>query len=116
MDLALVTSEHQGVPVLSVVGEVDLATIPRFRDALVRLASEHPGAAAVVDLDGVGVLDDTGLGVLLGAQRRLRAGGGELHVVASARRIVELLAATRLDTLLPIHATLSQALGVIRGA
>ena len=116
MDLALVTSEHQGVPVLSVVGEVDLATIPEVPRCPRAPRRGAPGAAVVVDLDGVGVLDDTGLGVLLGGQRRLRAGGGELHVVASARRIVELLAATRLDTLLPIHATLSQALGVIRGA
>jgi anti-sigma B factor antagonist len=115
MDLALVTTEQEGLPVLSVSGEVDLATLPQFRDALLRLTSEHPGPDAVVDLDGVGVLDDTALGLLLGARRRLRSRGGQLHLVASVPRVVELLTASGLDTLLPIHATLSEAGGVIRG-
>jgi anti-sigma B factor antagonist len=116
MDLALVTTDHGGIPVLAVTGEVDLATIPKFRDVLIRLASDHPGQSVVVDLDGVGVLDDTGLGVLLGGRRRLAAQGGQLHIVASAPRLRELLGATGLDMLVPIHATLSAALGDIRGS
>ena len=51
---------------LQVSGEIDLATLPYFRDQLLRAVSLHAGATLLVDLDGVTVLDDTGLGILLG--------------------------------------------------
>ncbi len=114
MDLALITSEHEGVAVLSLAGEVDLATVPRLRDRLVQVTGDHPGQAVVVDLGGVLFLDSTGLGVLVGGQRRARTHGGELHLVITAERFVELFRLTRLDVVFPIHATLSDALGVIR--
>jgi anti-sigma B factor antagonist len=115
MDLALLTSEHDGVAVLSVSGEVDLATAPRLRATLVDLTGRRPGEPLVVDLGGVEFLDSTGLGVLVGGQRRARTHGGEVHLVVSTDRLVELFRLTRLDAVFPIHATLSSALGVIRG-
>jgi anti-sigma B factor antagonist len=71
MDLGLSISQRGEVPVLAITGEVDLATVPRLRDQLVRIASDHPGVPVVADLDGVTFIDSTGLGVLVGAQRRI---------------------------------------------
>jgi anti-sigma B factor antagonist len=114
MDLSLITSEHDGVGVLSVEGEVDLATVPRFREGLLRFVAEQRTGPVVVDLDGVGTLDDTAVGVLIGARRRSHAAGGEVHLVVSDDRLLALLRASGLDMLFPIHATLSAAMGVIR--
>jgi anti-sigma B factor antagonist len=114
MDLSLITSEHDGVGVLAVEGEVDLATVPRFREGLLRFLAEHPADPVVIDLDGAGTLDDTALGVLIGARRRSRGAGGDVHLVVSAARLLALLRASGLDMLFPIHATLSAAMGVIR--
>ena len=66
-------------------GSVDLATLPQLGDALFRLVADHPGQRVAVDLDGVDVLDDTGLGVLLGAAGRARQAGGDLVVVVRGR-------------------------------
>ena len=74
------------LPVLTLSGSVDLATLPRLQDGLLRLAAEHPGERVAVDLDGVDVLDDTALGVLLGAAGRARQHGGDLIVVCAAER------------------------------
>jgi anti-sigma B factor antagonist len=114
MDLTLSTVEHGLVPVLEVGGELDLATVPRLRDALVRFLGEHAGQPVVVDLGGVLFIDSTGLGVLVGAQRRARAHAGEILLVVP-ERLTELFTVTRLDAVFPIHATLSQALGEVRG-
>lgn len=58
-------------------GEIDLASSPRLRDELVVLADEGM-RDIVVDLAGVGFIDSSGLGVLVGALKRTRELGGTL--------------------------------------
>ncbi len=84
-------------PVLQVSGEIDLATLPYFRDQLVRAIAEHHGATLAVDLDGVTALDDTGLGMLLGAAGRAREQGGDMVIVSTNERLNARLALTGLD-------------------
>jgi anti-sigma B factor antagonist len=113
MDLVVRQLDSGGVPGLSVAGEVDMATAPRLRDALVQLAADHPGATAVVDLDGVSFLDSLGLGVLVGGLRRMGTTGGDLTLVCTNRRLLELLKLCRLDRVFEIHASVAAAAGVI---
>ena len=42
---------------------------------LTKALAHHPDRTIIIDLDGVTVLDDTGLGVLLGAAGRLARPG-----------------------------------------
>lgn len=72
-----------------VTGEIDLASIPTLRNAVVRLVNDAPGATVAIDLDGVTVLDDAGLGVLLGAAGRAREHGGDLFIVCTTPRLRE---------------------------
>ena len=48
-----------------------------------------PAGCLIVDLDGVTVLDDSGLGVLLGAAGSARQGGADLVVVCNNNRLRE---------------------------
>ena len=113
MDLVVRQFDRGGVPGLSVAGEVDMATAPRLRDALVQLAAEHPAATAVIDLDGVSFLDSLGLGVLVGGLLRMRTAGGDLALVCTSPPLLDLLALCRLDRVFEIHASVAEAAGVI---
>src|SRR3569833_2507162 len=75
MELALSTYDSGDHTVLEVGGEVDVNTAPRLRDRLVDLV-EQGARHVVVDLSRVEILDSTGLGVLVGALKRLRAVNG----------------------------------------
>lgn len=77
--------------VITLSGEVDLATLPLLHDALTKALTHHPDRRLIVDLDGVTVLDDTGLGVLLGAAGSARQAGAELAVVCNNVRLRERL-------------------------
>ena len=68
------------------------------------------GQPVVVDLDGVDVLDSTGLGILVGARRRARQAGGDLVLVCGEGRLTDLLAATDLDKVFTVHRSVSDAL------
>ena len=87
MDLRARHDVVGSLPVVALAGSVDLATLPQLGNALFRLVDDHPGRRVAVDLDGVDVLDDTGLGILLGAAGRARQGGGDVVVVVSDERL-----------------------------
>jgi anti-sigma B factor antagonist len=78
-----------GQAVLAVGGEVDLATVERFRDALLE-AQGSPRVA--VDLSAVTFMDSSGLHALVAAYHRVPA-GGELRVMGlrpNVRKVFEI--------------------------
>ena len=65
--------------IVSIGGDLDLATVPRLRAELG--AEPLTGAeAVVVDLTGVTFMDSTGLSALLDVERDLTARGGRLAI------------------------------------
>ena len=102
-------TEHDGAAVLAVRGEVDVATAPRLREHVVDAVS-NGYRYIVLDLDGVEFLDSTGLGVLVGALKRVRTHEGELHFVCTQPRILKVFDITGLDRVLSIHTTVAGAL------
>lgn len=108
MDLRLDVSEHGDRSVLRVGGEVDVATAPRLREQLIVLVNEQR-YQLVVDLSDVDFIDSTGLGVLIGALKRVRSHDGDLHLVCSDPRIVRVFEITGLDQIFSMHETLDAA-------
>ena len=74
--------------VLEIGGEIDVYTAPRLRERLIEMVDAGE-RHVVVDLGRVEFLDSTGLGVLVGAHRRLRAGDGSLEPGLPARAAAE---------------------------
>lgn len=102
MDLHLRRVVIGSTPVLMASGEIDLATIPDLRNALVKLVGSQPGSVVGVDLDGVSACDDLGLGVLLGTAGRAREIGGDLVLVCTDQRLLARFNQTRLDQAITI--------------
>jgi anti-sigma B factor antagonist len=108
MDLGLDVSERDGWAVLAVSGEVDVATAPRLRERLVSMVTDGQHRI-VVDLEGVDFLDSTGLGVLVGALKRVRTHDGELSLVCTQPRILKVFEITGLTKVFSIHDTVDEA-------
>jgi anti-sigma B factor antagonist len=70
-----------------VVGEVDLQTASVLRQSLTEAAGLGSGDI-VVDLEGVGFLDSTGLNALLGARAALVRDDRQLRVERASNRVV----------------------------
>lgn len=100
--LGLDVRQVSGRPVLYVTGEIDIYTAPLFKQAVVNLVSEGT-QNIVIDLTGVTFMDSSGFGTLLGATRRLRPGGGGLHLAGPNSTIQRMLRLTRLDSIMQIH-------------
>lgn len=109
MKLTVATTERDDVTIVTVSGEVDVYTAPQLRSALEeRIAAGH--TAFIVDLQDVGFLDSTGLGVLVGRLKAVKKLNGWLRVVCTNERILRLFGITGLDRVLPIHESVESAL------
>ncbi len=110
VDLRLEVGDRAGdVTVVTVEGEVDMATAPTLRERLHALVADGR-RTIIVDLEKVDFLDSTGLGVLIGAMRRLRSADGDLIVVVTQPRIRKVFEITGLDRAFRMHDSVDDAL------
>lgn len=101
--------ERDGWTVVSVRGELDVATAPGLRNEIVRLASNGT-SKLLLDLSGVEFLDSTGLGVIVGALKRLKGLGGELRLCGGEPGIRRVFELTGLDKILDLYDTVDTAM------
>lgn len=108
MELSLATRSVSDHVVLEIGGEIDVYTAPRLRERLIEMVGEG-ARQVVVDLGRVEFLDSTGLGVLVGAHRRLRASDGTLTLVCPQERLRKIFRITGLDSVFEIHDSVEDA-------
>ena len=99
---------ERDVDVVRLPAEVDLQTAPHVRDAL--MASLNRCAHLVVDATGVTFMDSSGINALVRAKERADRLGGSLHVVATGRPVLRVLAVTQLSRVLGVVPTTDEAL------
>jgi anti-sigma B factor antagonist len=112
VDLSLTTRDEGDRTVVAVGGEIDVYTAPKLREQLVDLVNAGR-YHLVVDMEGVEFLDSTGLGVLVGGLKRVRAHDGSLRLVCTQERILKIFRITGLTKVFPIHDTVSEALTAV---
>ena len=97
MELLTVERRDEGRwAVLRLVGQLDVATAPRLRQALQE--AQYGGARHVVlDVGALQFLDSFGLGVLVGGLRRARLNGAQFAVAGAGPRIRDIFTVTGLD-------------------
>lgn len=108
MELSVTTSQLDDVCVITVGGEVDVHTAAQLRGALDdEIAAGR--TKIVLDLDGVGFLDSTGLGVLVGRLKLVRNHSGWMRIVCSNDRVLRVFRITGLDKVFGIHPSVAEA-------
>ena len=109
MDLSITSEAIGQTTVVHVAGEIDVYTAPVLREHL----DEHISAGRhdlVVDLGGVSFMASTGLGVLVGRLKLVRAANGTLRLVCSSERILSVFSITGLDKVFQIFPSVDEAL------
>jgi anti-sigma B factor antagonist len=111
LDEFLLSSAYLGgdVHVVTVGGDLDLATVPETREELNRIIDEG-GREIVIDLLAVPFVDSVALGLLVETSKRVKGRGGALRIVCADRRIARIIEITGLGRVLSRHSTLREAL------
>ena len=91
--------------VITVSGEVDLATSPELDVAII--AAINSGISSVaIDLTAVSFMDSSGLGVIVRGLKRCREADIDLDLVITNERVLKVFSITGLDQVIPIHASI----------
>lgn len=108
MDLTVNSRTADPFVIIEIGGEIDVYTAPKLREAIVS-AVEDGHHRLIVDVQKVDFLDSTGLGVLVGALKRVRADGGSLDIVCTQERILKIFEITGLDKVFGLHDSVDAA-------
>jgi anti-sigma B factor antagonist len=114
VELKLGHYRKDGIEVVTVEGEIDIYTAPRLRELLIELAAKG-SYQIIVNLDKVGFLDSTGLGVLVGGLKRVRPHDGSLDLVCTQERILKIFRITGLTKVFGIYHSVDQAIAARKG-
>lgn len=109
VDLSLETRHEDGRTIIEVGGEIDVYTAPRLRDKITELVGEG-SYNLVIDMQKVDFLDSTGLGVLVGGMKKVRAHDGSMRLICNQERLLKIFRITGLAKVFAIHDSQADAL------
>ena len=105
MIMQIATTPGSDRYLITVSGEVDLATSPDL-DTAVIAAIDSGTSSVVIDLTDVSFMDSSGLGVMVRALKRCREAENDLDLVITNERVLKVFGITGLDQVIPIHASI----------
>jgi anti-sigma B factor antagonist len=94
---------HMACIDVSLGEDLDLDTAPLMKSWIDIAVAANPGGTLRVDLGGIVVLDETGLGLLAGALLGMRETGGEVVLLNCGPEAIAVLTLTRLDRVFTIE-------------
>ncbi|MFF1278014.1 STAS domain-containing protein [Streptomyces marokkonensis] len=106
------SAEHHvidGVRVMTLRGEIDHDVQEVLREALLGEGGTMP-ARIVADLSGVTFMDSSGVNVFIAAHLQTTEAEGWLRIAGARHAVLRVLQATGVDTFIPCHPSVEQAL------
>jgi anti-sigma B factor antagonist len=107
MSVEVNPTHHNGSPVLSLAGELDLSQVPAAEQALRSIEREKPGTL-VIDLSGLTFIDSSGLRLVLEADQRARRDGRRLFLIQGPDAVQRVFLIALLDKRLAFIRDLSE--------
>lgn len=101
MNLRITTEKQNTHYFMTLDGELDVYTAPKFEEELEPIKSEGTHDIKV-DLSQLSYMDSTGLGIFVGTLKTLGKNGKELYVIGASERIERLFDITGLKDLMNI--------------
>ncbi|HXG00068.1 MAG TPA: STAS domain-containing protein [Bacteroidota bacterium] len=103
------TTQQGNVTVIAIEGNLmggpDASSL---NDKLVELIGKKQ-LHVVLDLAGVGIINSSGLGMLIKGASTMKEAGGALKLAAASERILDLIRITKLSGVLPTFPTVADA-------
>lgn len=108
MELDISTERRDDICRIVLKGEVDVYTSQQLKQEIVD-AVDGGCINLLIDLEQVGFIDSSGLGVLVSGLRRVKERSGTLRLVCTKENILKIFRITGLDKVFPVFSTTEEA-------
>jgi anti-sigma B factor antagonist len=98
----------KGYIVLSLIGDLDMWTLPRAKEQINELVKEEK-VKIVLDLERTNYIDSSGLGFFIGTLKKLRDAGGELVLINLNAYIYGIFQLIQLQHIIKTYDSLEEA-------
>ncbi|KXG78456.1 STAS domain-containing protein [Thermotalea metallivorans] len=95
-------NQEENLWVVDVIGEIDIYTANKLKDTLINILNEHSTNVKINCLE-LDYIDSTGLGVLIGALKRLKQDNKNIIISNAKPNISKLLSITGLNKIFIIE-------------
>ncbi len=103
---------EENVPIVSIVGDIDLANSPKLREFLKpKAASKTP--RLLLDFAGVNYIDSSGLATLIEYFQAVQGFGGKLALASLSPRVKNVFEIVRLEQIFSLHPDIPSALAAL---
>ncbi len=89
--MGIVCEFKEGALLVRLAGDFDMAVADNVRTNIDELLDQGTAKTVILDLSGVGFIDSSGLGVVLGRYKRLKAEGGKMAITGAQPQVARIL-------------------------
>lgn len=90
---------------VSLSGEIDHHSARVLREEIDRKLDELRPQKLILDMSGIGFMDSSGLGLILGRHTKMKAFGGNLTLLDPSKGVERVLRLATADKIIPIERT-----------
>lgn len=96
MPIEIVRADTGDTVSLRISGTLDVLTAPEMGTQIERIVNERR-MKVMVDLSGLDLIDSSGVAALVALYKRVRAGGGQVHVAGARDQPLAIFKLLRMD-------------------
>lgn len=109
--LQVITSQRDGATIAALVGSASMFEVDAMSRVLDRIAAGHP-KKLVLDFSKLEFMASLALGQIVALNRSVKMHGGSLAIAGASEEILGVLSRSNMQALMPIVATVDEALAV----
>jgi len=104
---------EEGIPVVSITGDVDLETSPQLREFL-KPKSSKKTPCLLLDFGGVNYIDSSGLATLIEYYQAVQGFKGKLALAAMSPRVKNVFEIVRLEQIFSLYPDIPSAVAALK--
>lgn len=101
--------------IILIKGEIDHHTTKELRRQTESALSQMGGRNIIFGFEEVSFMDSSGIGMLIGRYKDLRAVDGRIAILCANEKVIEMIRLSGLTTIFPVFNTLEEALSYTEG-
>lgn len=93
----------KNVLIVTVQGEIDMYNTDYMRSSIDNYLDQQSISYLVLNLEKVGFIDSSGLGIIIGRYKKMKANGGKVYIVGANPSVEKILVFSGINKIIPLY-------------